>query len=301
MKKFFSGLLMIISLQFVSGQDKIITIQHDTIHCRIMSVSPAHVHYEQMSESGYIVGNFIPTEQVLTYLRKDFDPNLRMDRQKSRWMLCVHLGRSSTLASTTEDEKFLINAGASQSQVDDYFKQLRHGWFFGGDLHYMLSDHFGLGAKYSLFTSSAQLNFSIDNPSSSGFGSFLNPRETIYINYTAPSVIFRQWLDENQKFQLIETLSVGYVNYRNELRLDSYYDINNMLGKGNTWGANVGLSVGYFPLTWLSVGLNAGFMYARLTKIKISAKDRTETIKLEKSDYEYLTRLDYSLSISFHF
>jgi len=68
MKNLMIGLLMILPLQMVSGQDKIITIQNDTIHCRIISVSSTRIQYEQKMD-GYMAGKFIPTEQVLTYLR----------------------------------------------------------------------------------------------------------------------------------------------------------------------------------------------------------------------------------------
>jgi len=33
----------------------------------------------------------------------------------------------------------------------------------------------------------------------------------------------------------------------------------------------------------------------------MSTKDTTETIEFDKKDYEYLTRLDYTFSIRFHF
>ena len=69
MKKIIVGLLMFIPLQMASGQDKIITIQNDTIHCRILYVSPTHIQYEQKVENGYMIGKFIPTEQVSVYLR----------------------------------------------------------------------------------------------------------------------------------------------------------------------------------------------------------------------------------------
>jgi len=69
MKKIIVGLLMFIPLQIISGQDKIITIQQDTIHCRIISISPTHIQYEQTTENGYMAGKLIPTEQVSEYLR----------------------------------------------------------------------------------------------------------------------------------------------------------------------------------------------------------------------------------------
>ena len=69
MKKFIFVLALAIPLQIATGQDRIITIWHDTIHCRILSVSENHIHYEQKVD-GYMVGRFMPTEQVLSPLRK---------------------------------------------------------------------------------------------------------------------------------------------------------------------------------------------------------------------------------------
>ena len=69
MKKIIFSFLIFLPLQIVSGQDKIITIQNDTILCRIVSVSSTHIQYEQKDENQNIVGKFIPTEEVLEYFR----------------------------------------------------------------------------------------------------------------------------------------------------------------------------------------------------------------------------------------
>ena len=90
MKKLIICLLMFIPLQMVSGQDRIITIQNDTIHCRILSISPAHIHYEQKAENEYVVGRFISAEQVLTYLRG------QTDSQKPKLVNKHYLGFSLT-------------------------------------------------------------------------------------------------------------------------------------------------------------------------------------------------------------
>ena len=88
MKKIIISLLIFIPLQIVSGQDKIITIEHDTIHCRIISVSPIHIQYEQKTENGNTTGIYIPAEQVLVYLRSpqpaEINPYDQTDRQKPK-------------------------------------------------------------------------------------------------------------------------------------------------------------------------------------------------------------------------
>ena len=325
MKKLIVGLLLFLPLQILMGQDKIITIQQDTILCRIISISPTHIQYEQ-NVNGYMVGKFIRTEQVLEYYRtpqtsepKPYDlanvQKFNPPKPERLWMMGVYPGRGTLLASTADDEKEMIAMGIPKSQAVDYNKKLKHGWSLGGDIHYMFSDHFGLGVKYSLFTSSVKQEFTISISSYIPTFICIGMSERIYIHFAGPSVVFRQWLDENRKFQLTGTLSAGYVYYRDETRMDpnqytftllppssgQSMSIYNFLADSKTWGANACFSADYFPVTWLSVGVNAGLMYARLTKLDLSTKETTDTVDLDKKDYQSLARFDYSISIRFHF
>ena len=470
-KKTLFSLLMLILLQTISGQDIIITIKKDTIHCSILSVTLTQIHYEQIAENGFVSGKFIPTEQVLEYFRTSqleknnyagssnssnkhyfgyniahgvgkykenkkwnldyigmgFDyayclddadvgiglefsyftnlnialpiklkknigkhffvgvgimavfeqgentgicasamtgleyvfesglslslnPSLRysimnikvdnpmpdilqhaiislglgyrfnhqisqlsknntyywIDRQKPkpshRWMVGIQTGGSLLLASTTDSEENLTYMGMSILQAEDYYKQQKRGWHLNGDLYYLLFDNFGLGARYSFFTSSAHKDFLVRNHNDV-LPSFINVslNEKQYINYAGPSVFFRQWLDKNKNFQMTGTFSIGYVHYRDEIRLDATFNLDNALVEGKTWGTTYGISFDYFPISWLSVGINAGFIYSRLTKLDISDKEKTQSIYLPNTYYRHLSRLDCSLGMRFHF
>jgi len=304
--------LLFLPLQILMGQDKIITIQQDAISCRIISTSSTHIQYEQ-NMNGYMVGKFILTEQVSEYYRspqisepKPYDltsmHKLKTPKSERRWVIGIYPGRASMLASTTNDESEMVAMGIPRSQAQDYNKQRRHGWSLVGDIHYLFSDFFGLGAKYSFFSTSAHKEFTIKLFTHFPQYYCLEMEERLYIHYAGPSVMFRQRLDANRKLQLTEAFSAGYVHYRDEIRIGSVEGLINGLAKSNTWGANVGLYFDYFPVPWLSVGVNTDFMYARLTKVDFSTKETTETIKYDKKDeYEYLTRLDYTFSIRFHF
>ena len=76
--------------------------------------------------------------------------------------------------------------------------------------------------------------------------------------------------------------------------------INNLI-KSDTWGVCAGLSFDYYPRSWLSIGINADLMFARLINMHLSTEKTEKTIALGRDDYEYLTRLDYSLAFRFHF
>jgi hypothetical protein len=255
MKKLIISLLVFIPLQIVNGQDKIITIQHDTIFCRIVSVSATHIQYEQKGENQYMVGKFIPTEQVFEYYRGGSFPeikpsyraNKRLNGPERRRSIGMNAGGSYLLASTTDAEKELIDMGMPKSDVTDYYRQFKRGWHFSGEIHYLLFEYFGLGVTYTLFTSSTQKEFKIPVPSVSGFQYLsLDIKEREYIHYAAPSVMFRQWLDKNRRLQLTETLSAGFVHYRDKMRMGSTNAIINALAKSNTWGTKADLSLCYY-------------------------------------------------------
>ena len=314
MKKLLICLLLFSSVLIVKGQDKIITIQHDTIECRILSVTSLHIHYEQKLEDDHVMGKLIPVEEVLLYYRTSSIVYRKARRKPARpWIIGVQAGGSSMLASTMNAEKQLIDMGISQSQAEEYTKQLKNGFHLNGEVYYKLTNSFGFGAKYSFFTSSAEMDFVISD--NSFLYTFMGIREKQYIHYVGPSIIFQQWLDKNRKFQLSQMFSLGYVSYRGELRMDPTsftwpiytlgpgYQINyNELVEAKTGGATLGLSVEYYPLPYLSVGASAGLMYALpIEKVDYSNQYATETIKLPKQDYLKLSRWDYSLNIRIHF
>ena len=80
MKKLMISLLVFIPLQIVSGQDKIVNIQHDTIYCKIISVSSTDIKYQQKGKNQYTVVKKIPTEEVLEYFQ-----NLELSKSHSNY------------------------------------------------------------------------------------------------------------------------------------------------------------------------------------------------------------------------
>ena len=113
---------MFLPLQILMGQDKIITVQQDTILCRIISISPTHIQYEQR-EDGHIIGRFISTEQVLKYFRTAHSPthtpryHTRRERSKPphRWLIGMYPGGATLLGSTANNEKSMIEMGIPKS------------------------------------------------------------------------------------------------------------------------------------------------------------------------------------------
>ena len=214
MKKLISILILFLPLQIISGQDRIVTNQQDTINCLIISVWANHIEYQQKNEDGFMVGKFIPNEQVSEYFRKNqLENHLTFNKEKfipeRRFMFDIQVGGAIMLAFDANEEMKLLNMLAPNSQTKNYITQLKYGWNFSSDIHYLLSDKFGLGLRYSLFASSALQNFTLEYHTNTYLCTEL--KENLYIHYLAPSLYFYQWIDDFQKFQFNQKLSAGYL------------------------------------------------------------------------------------------
>jgi len=329
-QKAITVLILIISFLHAKGQDKIITLQNDTVFCRIISITPTHIQYQQKDDKQNTVGKFISIEQVREYsTRSELHTTSHgtcIGKQPKdpfdRWRIGIQGGGAYLLSSFSNMEKNMQSLGISQSKIDNYCKQLRNGMYFGADVHYFITSFLGVGVNYSLFATSTQIDYILglgyyDYYVSQGYLGYSIPsyypiseKDKYYVNYIGPSVVFRHWLDNNRKFRLNEELSVGYTRYREEdrfnpyLYINTYQDItflNNLLIEGNALGGSIRLSFEYYPMPRLSVGANAGAFLTAFKTMKISTKNMSETQALDADNHINMSRIDYSLAIRFHF
>jgi len=256
-------------------------------------------------------------DQVLEHARDALSLEIHRNHRTSiparHWLIGIYPGKADLLAPNTIDASSLTLIGIPKQLSKDFIHP-KHGWSLHGDVHYLFTDHIGLGVKYALFTSSAQQNIMLSTdeysppfyiPPANYPGTVnLGFEEKLFTHYAGLSVLFRQWLNSKHRLQVTETISAGYVHYRNEMRQAFQYPNNlipNHLVKSNTWGAYAGLSMDYYLQSWLSIGVKADVLFARLTNMNFSTEEIAMTLELGRSDYEYLTRLDYALAIRFHF
>jgi hypothetical protein len=112
-------------------------------------------------------------------------------------------------------------------------------------------------------------------------------------------------LDPQRKFSIEGELSVLLVHYRDEIRYDRNQFVlrpANTLRKGINWGANLALSCEYYLQPRLSIGANIGYFYSEIKKVTLALNGGTpQTIRLAPKDYVDISRLDYSLSVRYHF
>lgn len=291
----------------LSAQDRIITTSGDTIVCRIVSVSGNHIVYEHTVGKQRVTGKTIPLENVAEYLRvpvaQSFNERSVPRMPEHPWLLSLSVGGAHLLENV-----------ANEAAENDDYKKLDDGFVLNASVHYLIMQYIGFGIQYSFFTSGIKSNrwTKINDFPIYGNDDF---RERQYINYIGSSVFFRQFLDNNRKFSLSETLGGGLLFYRDERQskifLPDYYysDIygqfrhlsQNGLLTYNGFGATFCISAEYKILPYLSVGIGGNFLYGSLIKAGREYKNsygntvKITDVKLEK--LVNLSRIDYSFVV----
>jgi hypothetical protein len=305
-------LLPLFLLLFINAkaQDKIISINQDTIHCKIVSISNERIFYELNNNDGSITGKSMPLSQVAEYLKLDQpEANSNTDNPETpksvsspenRFCLGLDAGYSTMPWYL---DNFLLS-----SAMPDYYNSLKTGFHINASAHYMIRSFLGFGAEYSFFKTDASGTMPIEYFPPVFIMQSEECRQ--YVNYLGASLLFQQHLDARQKFTLGESLSAGILFLRLEDQ-STYPDISqsgysnftdNLLLTGNSFSAKVGLTAGYRLSESVSVGLGGDFIWCTLKKASYESRGSdnysyssdkeklTDPLKLSRIDYSFVLR-----------
>ena len=296
------------------AQDRIVSMNHDTIHCTIVSINNERIRYEQKNNDGSVTGKFLLLSEVAEYTRSaQLGNNSKQHKLRifkpvvapeNAWRLGLNIG-GSTMPWYFENVE-------STSEMPDYYNKLKTGFHINASGHYMINRSMGVGAEYSFFNTS----FSGSMPIQYSPTTFLMVSEKYrqYIHYLGPSVLMVQHLGVRQKFSISESLSAGALfirlenqtTYPNVGNYGGYTDVtNNSLLTGIALAAKLGLSAEYSLSRKVSVGLGGDFIWGSLkkatTEMKGSNNTSSSTENQELPNALNLSRIDYSLVLRYHF
>jgi len=98
----------------------------------------------------------------------------------------------------------------------------------------------------------------------------------------------------NKRNGLVMNFGVGYLGYFNAGML-----IYPLLLKGNTLGFSWDFAYDIRIAENLALGLQVSFVLGTLREYEITYLSRTETIELDKDNYDNISRIDLSLGLRF--
>ena len=308
------------------AQDKVITQNGDTILCRIISISNETIVYEQKIDEKRVTGKHILLREVAEYSRTltQTQNEIRVSQTPERpYLFSLQSGLSHLFVDLSETREMYIQYyGLTSQETDKYINKIKNGFFINANFHYLTTNYLGIGIDYNFFRSASKGDF-ITN-ANYGYGSTdrlpvyltINSDERTYLNFIAPSVLFMQYLGENKKIRLTESLAPGAIFMRLESRSNDYlpywgtnsYIIGNppmyyaqsgSVVTGLNFAAKVSLSLDYCITPNWSAGLTGNFIWANIKKIRQKYRQSEESTTLDESIT--FSHLNYGLVIRYNF
>lgn len=214
--------------------------------------------------------------------------------KQNKWRISLDAGLGYRLASTKNSKQIFINQGFTTSEVDNYFKKIKWGPKASAQVHYLLNPKYGLGIDYQFHHSSGSITGTI----APGDGSLYygETEDNVYTNYTGLSLYYNEWILQN-KLKYYGQTSIGICFFRQETI--SFYTP--MLITGKSLGTNLELGLEYFIHKHLALGSQLNFFQSTISKINVDNGNSKEDVKLEKDQFEGLSRLDASMGVKFYF
>ncbi|OJV35970.1 MAG: hypothetical protein BGO29_00175 [Bacteroidales bacterium 36-12] len=264
------------------------------------------------------------SQQILEYLKqnnlvivhkKDYKP-------KYPYLFSLQSGLAHSLIDLSEmQQNYTQYYELTSEEVNKYISKIKNGFFLNAGFHYLTTNFLGIGAEYNFFRSAAKGEFLV-NPNY-GYGSsslpvyiLMNSNEKMYLNFIAPSVMFLQYLGENKKICLTESLAPGALFMRMEGRSIDYHayggNNNNHVGSppmyyapsgsvvtSANFSAKIALSLDYYITPNWSTGLTGNFIWANIKKIRYKSKQSEDSSTLDEP-LEF-SHLDYGFVIRYNF
>ena len=283
----------------VFSQDKIITLNHDTIDCRITKISNNTVFFEVMTKGVKSSGE-LPLTSILNYTASGKEGIQEKKPINTEQFERIHIGVGGgfghMLASSEKAEDYMVDMGLASAQAESYYKDLKTGFYADADVTYLFKTNYGAGIKYKFFDTSAGIEGFFD-PQDGVNLIYTTYKEQIYVNYLGASFYYQQYIGMQKTFRLNSEISIGMAAYRNEAEyLNGYF-----LLTGKNIGMDTRLGLEYLITKNISAGADLGLFYSTIRKLKMTDGTSSVDIELEKDNYENISRIELSVGLRFYF
>lgn len=301
MKKKLLFIFMFLCFGFAGkAQDKIITIQGDTLDCKIKKLTKTTIYFDRFIQNVKMSGE-LPLSKVSSYAIEDKVATSPQTKKKHldehpRFRFGLGGGLGYLYVSSKKSEEELVNSGFTKAEAHSYYKGLKLGCLGSADLTYLFSPYWGLGLKYKFFnTSSSQKGF-ID-PHDMYNIYYGKVSENIYVNFMGISYYAQTWIGTLRKFKFNSSVSMGMATYRNESSILN----SNLLITGNSFATDTNIGVEYFVRKNISFGVDLSGFFSTLKKCNITDGTNSTTTNLDADQYENVSRLDLSIGAKIYF
>ncbi len=278
-----AGLLFSYTLK---AQDLIVTSKGDSLNCKIAKVKGQYIYFTYKHEDE-IRNTLMPIAQV-KFQQTNFYQTVEVPADKilesedyPHFRIAVNGGYSYILARLSSD---------IPKDFESYYKGLKSGYHYSGDIAYYFTEQLGIGFKYLMFRSSGEIvNVYATLPD--GTVQYGKLSDDVSTSFVGP-LFSTRFLDKNKRNSFIMAVGLGYMGYT-----DDAVAISSLLFKGSTIGLcwDIGYDIGITDN--FAIGFQISCLDATLMQYDLTKGGITETIKLDQKNYEGLSRLDLSIGL----
>ncbi|MEO9871266.1 porin family protein [Ekhidna sp.] len=285
MKKYLIFLTFLATFYFAKSQDIIVTTEGDTIDCKITRVGDEFIHFSIYDRSGVLLmRSRLPLSKIQHYDQAKPEtvtqsPDIPVapeeeiefeEFEPSSFRLSINTG-------------YTYQLGGYEGLPDSYKQQLQSLWNLGGELHYFITENFGVGAKYNHISTNADEDF--QPPFSTAFGFSSLRDEKVTFDYIGLSFMYRNFLYDDQVVNYF--IAGGVVKYRT----DGLGDGVPFYQEGDTFGLVLGVNYDFIFVQNVGVGVGAEVNIASL-------KEFDNNGITVPADFT-LTRIDLTVGVRF--
>lgn len=257
-------------------QDLIVTTSGDSIHCRITKVDNEYVHFT-FKYNDEFRRTLLSVNDVKEKQKNYFETPVVTDEMlepvhKNAFRGALYGGYSYRTAPVSAD---------MSSLAKEYIEELKSGFNISGDFHYYISDVIGYGAMFSVYRSQNEI-------------ASLALADEITISYIGPSAQTRLETGKGGSLHLVSSVSLGYLKYIDEAKAEYNFKIDS-----GTMGLMFGIGADFNINDKFGVTFSINYLQGILTEFTISSDGESETVKLDKGNYESLNRLDFNVGFYF--
>ena len=176
-----------------------------------------------------------------------------------------------------------------QSIIDQHNKKLKWGLVYGADATWFISNDFGLGLKFNNLRSTAEDAVTITYDTGSSKSGIY--RDVVDLRFLGAMAASRS-VTPNGRWIFLIDCGLGYLSLTDNGRV-----IDPMAIKGGTLGVCADAGVDFRLMNKLYLGLSVNAISGTVTSYSLTQDGRTQTVKLDKDEYESLHHLTASIGL----
>lgn len=201
-----------------------------------------------------------------------------------RFRIAVQGGFSQLLAKTSD---------AVPAELKSYVSELKSGNHYGADLTYFVKSTWGLGAKFSQFSSSN--SGMINGTDQMGNLVKIGIEDNIKHTFIGPSFTTKH-TTLNNKHTFLFVVALGYLGYNNDGTLGQPVKMD-----AGTFGSAIDAAYDFNITKSIAIGAQLSMTGGTLSKMNYTRGGTTTTETYGKDEKESMTRLDVSFGARFNF